>query len=47
MSDAMKVPPINLWTYRQAYAVALWLALGQLTDAPAKPEQAGLFEGAA
>lgn len=28
--DKLKVPPINLYTYRQAMAIALWLALAQL-----------------
>lgn len=30
----MKVPPVNLWPYRQACAAALWLALAQLKDRP-------------
>ncbi len=29
-----KIPPINLWTYRQAFAVALWVALSQLSREP-------------
>jgi hypothetical protein len=31
----MSVPPINLWTYRQAMAIALWLALAQIAAPPA------------
>ena len=33
----MKVPPINLHTYRQALAVALWLALAPLAQKPPEP----------
>jgi hypothetical protein len=37
-TPAQKLPPINLWTYRQALALALWLALADLAPPPVEPQ---------
>jgi hypothetical protein len=34
----MKVPPINLWNYREVVLIALWLALADLAPPPAEPQ---------
>jgi len=33
----MKCPPINLYSYKAAMAMALWIALSQLRQKPEKP----------
>jgi hypothetical protein len=43
----MTVPPINLWTYRQAFAVAIWLALSPLAAPRPLPEPKVSESGAA